>query len=371
MALVKLSQLVRSIDKLVPVRVVGVILIGLAFAAAPGVAQTNPFAGGWVLNPAGSNLRFQSVKDQTKVESSEFASFAGSIAEDGTATIRLQMDSVDTKIDLRNVRMRFLFFETFEFPEAVITARLDPVVLADLPTVRRKTITLPYSLTLHGVMQQRVADVTVTLLTDELVVVSTSAPISVAAGDFNLENGVRKLEEAANVAIVPSGTVTFEFMFARDTAASPDTTTKPALPASPQPAATAGAALDAGVDLDLEACVGRFEILSRTDNINFRSARADLETSSFFLLDSIVEIIRRCPDLRIEVGGHTDDLGSNRTNQRLSERRAATVVNYLTSKGAISRQITSRGYGEDNPIVENSSAENRARNRRIEFTVGN
>jgi len=346
----------------------GLLAALASLALSPARGQENPFAGGWTLNPDSSALRFQSVKNNTVVETSSFASFAGAIAEDGTATLRIQLDSVDTKIDLRNVRMRFLFFETFQFPEAVITARLDPAQLADLAQVRRKLITLPYSMDLHGVTAEGQAEVAVTLISDTLVAVASSTPISVATASYNLDNGVRKLEEAANVKIVPSATVSFDFIFGRT---EPDA---PAVVAAAAPAvapAPADAAVETAGNFDIEACKGRFEILSRTDNINFRSGSATLEPSSFFLLDSIVDIVRRCPGLRIEVGGHTDSVGSDATNLRLSQRRAASVTDYLVTKGVDRAQITSTGYGESRPIVDNDTAENQRRNRRIEFTVVN
>ena len=87
-----------------------------AMSAGVGVAQENPFANGWTLQPGASNLNFQSVKKKTVVESSSFATLAGGIDDSGLAKITVLLDSVDTKIDLRNVRMRFLFFETFKFP---------------------------------------------------------------------------------------------------------------------------------------------------------------------------------------------------------------------------------------------------------------
>lgn len=331
-------------------------------------AQVSPFAGGWTLDPARSALRFQSVKNETVIESSEFASFSGEIAEDGTATIRIQLDSVDTRLDLRNVRMRFLFFETFQYPEAVVTARLDAARLADLVTVRRKVIPLTYTLDLHGVSREWQTDVAVTLLNNDEVVVSTSTPVALPVAAHDLENGVRKLEEAANVVIVPSATISFDFHFIRN---QPTLAAAEAAPALRPAAATPprAAALEPSGAFEREACVGRFEILSRTDNIVFRSGWSELEPSSFPLLDSIADIILRCPDLRIEVAGHTDNIGSDAANQLLSERRARSVVTYLVGKGVDAAQLTSAGYGESRPVVPNTSAENRRRNRRIEFAV--
>jgi len=343
--------------------------------ATPALAQDNPFAGGWSLKSDSSALRFQSVKNETVVESSSFATFDGAIADDGTATVKIKLDSVDTKVDLRNVRMRFLFFETFQFPEAIVTTRIDPADLADLGEVRRKLINLPFTLDLHGVQAEGVAEVSVTLISDTLVAVASSTPISVATANHNLDNGVRKLEEAANVKVVPSATVSFDFLFGRNAPADPVVAAAAPAPATaaPAPAAPApgSAAVETAGNFDIAACIGRFEILSRTDNINFRSASATLEDSSFFLLDSIVDIVLRCPGLRVEVGGHTDSLGSDVTNLRLSQRRASSVTEYLVNKGVDPAQINSNGYGETRPIVDNDTPDNQRRNRRIEFTVLN
>jgi outer membrane protein OmpA-like peptidoglycan-associated protein len=73
----------------------------------------------------------------------------------------------------------------------------------------------------------------------------------------------------------------------------------------------------------------------------------------------------------IEVGGHTDSDGSNASNQRLSERRAGSVTNYLVSRDISPDRVVSVGYGESRPAFPNDSRENKSRNRRIEFAVVN
>ena len=332
-----------------------------AFGALPATAQT-PFEGGWTLNPEMSNLSFQSVKKQTVVESSGFATFQGVIDESGAAKVTVLLDSVDTKIDLRNVRMRFLFFETFKYPEAQITAQIDPALIADLATVRRKQVPVEYTIDLHGVVKTYESTITATLLTDDLVSVASATPISIPVADFNLTEGLEKLQDAANVTIIPSATVSFDWIFARNTS------TVAVTPAS-APAQPANAALEAEGDFDREACKGRFEILSRTGNIYFASGSARLDGKSAPLLDSLASIVLRCPGMVIEVGGHTDSVGSNGANQRLSESRASSVVRYLQGKGLGDDTMVAKGYGEEQPIADNSTQEGRWDNRRIEFKV--
>ncbi len=111
----------------------------------------------------------------------------------------------------------------------------------------------------------------------------------------------------------------------------------------------------------------------RLQNVNFDSGKATLKAESFAVLDEVGEILGRWPELRVEIGGHTDSQGSDAFNQTLSENRAKTVLDYLTGKFPALKagQLTSAGYGETLPIAPNDNALNRARNRRVEFKVLN
>ena len=330
----------------------------------PALVLGNPFAPGWTLQSDASTIRFQSVKKQTKVESSTFATFDGEVDDNGLATIRVLLDSVDTKIDLRNVRMRFLFFETFQHPEATINVQMTPDLLADLENVRRKLVTLPMTMDLHGISNTMDVELALTWINDGLISVTSSAPVVVNVADFSLMSGLKKLEEAANVTILPSATVTFDLMFAQN-----DGDQIVAQEDGVAVTAPASAALEEDGDFSEEACVGRFEILSRTDNIYFQFASADLDPKSQAILDTIVDIIQRCPGMVIEISGHTDADGSAELNQALSEARANSVRDYITGSGVDQSRIVTRGYGETRPAFPNDSAENKRRNRRIEFAV--
>ena len=274
----------------------------------------------------------------------------------------VQLDSVDTGIDLRNVRMRFLFFETFKFPEAVVTARLDPGMLEELASRRRMTLPLAFDLDLHGVSQSLQTDVVVTLLTGDLVSVASSTPISIGAALFGLTDGVTKLEEAASVSIIPSGSVTFDFVFRRNDPNGHAVAV--AAPAEP-----AAAAIETSGDFSSDECAGRFEIISRTGAVYFASGSAVLDEESRPLLDSVVAIVERCPGLAILVAGHTDSVGPDELNQSLSEARARAVTDFLQNRGVPSARLQSIGYGEQRPVAPNDSGWNRSRNRRIEFLV--
>ena len=107
----------------------------------------------------------------------------------------------------------------------------------------------------------------------------------------------------------------------------------------------------------------------RLNNIFFEFNKADLKEESFSELDRLVEILMGNKKLKIEIGGHTDDKGSDAYNVKLSKDRAASVVTYLVSKGISAGRLTSKGYGESKPVVANDSDENRAFNRRVEFKI--
>ena len=340
------------------------LALALASLAQSGHAQS-PFDGGWTLQPETSSLNFQSVKQQSIVESSGFATMQGAIAASGAAEVKVLLDSVDTEIDLRNVRMRFLFFETFKYPEATITAQIDAALLGDLETVRRKMVPLTFDMDLHGVSKTLSAEVAVTLITPDLVSVSSTKPVSISVKDFDMMEGLGKLEEAANVQIIPSATVSFDFMFARNAAAAQ---TAAAEPEVTQPVSVA---LEVEGDFDQDACQGRFEILSRTGNIYFNSGSSRLSPKSEPLLNSLADIIARCPGMVIEVGGHTDSVGSDADNLRLSDRRARSVRRYLLSQNLDPAALLSKGYGEAMPIASNDTEAGRIKNRRIEFQVIN
>ena len=330
----------------------------LFLTASAASAADAPFAGGWVLDPTASELRVTSIKKGNLAETSTFASFGGTIEEDGAAEIRIQMESIDTKIDLRNVRMRFLFFESFKFPEAVIATRISPAAIADLAQTRRKAVDLSYALTIRGITAQRTDRVMLTLMDDNTVAVATAGPIYIKLSDFDLENGRQKLQEAANVDIVPLGTVTFDFLFRRKNATGV-TLVK----------ATDSGPLEPKGDFDAAACIGRFEILSRTGNIYFGSGSATLQSESTPLLQTLLDIVQRCPEMRIQVAGHTDSDGPDAVNQALSEARAKAVMDYLAANGVNLARIRSVGFGESRPVVPNDSRANKSRNRRIEFSV--
>lgn len=107
----------------------------------------------------------------------------------------------------------------------------------------------------------------------------------------------------------------------------------------------------------------------RINNIFFEFAKADLKTESFSELNRLAKLMEQNPTMEIALGGHTDNVGSEESNVKLSTDRAKAVLNYLVSKGIAQTRISSNGYGKSKPVVENDTEENRALNRRVEFTI--
>ena len=105
------------------------------------------------------------------------------------------------------------------------------------------------------------------------------------------------------------------------------------------------------------------------ENIFFDYDKSILLQQSFKELQSLLEILRRYPKMKIEVGGHTDGRGSVDYNQRLSESRAKEVVDYLIEKGIEPRRLQYKGYGKTKPIATNDTEAGRSRNRRVEFKI--
>jgi outer membrane protein OmpA-like peptidoglycan-associated protein len=104
--------------------------------------------------------------------------------------------------------------------------------------------------------------------------------------------------------------------------------------------------------------------------VNFATARAEIKPSSFPLLQQVAQVIAAHPELaRVAVDGHTDNQGLEKNNINLSERRAISVVRWLTDHGIDARRLEARGFGPRRPIADNKSDAGRAKNRRVEFQI--
>lgn len=109
--------------------------------------------------------------------------------------------------------------------------------------------------------------------------------------------------------------------------------------------------------------------LNMPENITFGFDRSDLQPQFYPVLDRVASTLGEYSQTVVEVAGHTDSKGTDQYNQALSERRAGSVGNYLTSKGVMRDRLIVIGAGETRPVASNDSESGRAQNRRVEITL--
>jgi OmpA-OmpF porin, OOP family len=124
---------------------------------------------------------------------------------------------------------------------------------------------------------------------------------------------------------------------------------------------------DVVIDIPLERVGKGSKIV--LNNIFFETGKWDLQEKSQSELNRLLGLMKQNPDIKVEIGGHTDDVGSDAANLELSRKRAQAVVEYLTKAGVPAARLLSKGYGETKPQAPNDGDANRALNRRIEFVV--
>jgi outer membrane protein OmpA-like peptidoglycan-associated protein len=112
------------------------------------------------------------------------------------------------------------------------------------------------------------------------------------------------------------------------------------------------------------------EVSSKSYQIQFETGSAVIKQASYKLLDEILQSAVVAEGLKVGVYGHTDNVGNDGSNQKLSEERANAVKSYLLSKGLPAQRIESKGFGSANPIADNSTAAGKAQNRRVQIVLG-
>jgi len=110
------------------------------------------------------------------------------------------------------------------------------------------------------------------------------------------------------------------------------------------------------------------EIIS-LPGVHFEYDSAKLTRKSMFILNGAVRTLKAHPRIRAEVAAYTDSRGSDSYNQRLSQRRAQSVLDYLVAKGVTANHLSPKGYGESDPVADNTTDEGRAKNRRVELRI--
>ncbi|MFM5892835.1 MAG: OmpA family protein [Novosphingobium sp.] len=123
-----------------------------------------------------------------------------------------------------------------------------------------------------------------------------------------------------------------------------------------------------GVDVS-ETDGGKAILVNLPDGVTFDTGSATLKPEFRAVLDKVAQSMIDYPQSLIDVYGHTDSTGSDAFNQRLSEQRASTVMNYLISRGVPAARLRSQGFGETMPVASNDTLDGRAKNRRVEIKI--
>jgi outer membrane protein OmpA-like peptidoglycan-associated protein len=110
-------------------------------------------------------------------------------------------------------------------------------------------------------------------------------------------------------------------------------------------------------------------VLTMPDAITFDTAQSGVKPQFYGVLNNLASTLNQFPETRVQIAGHTDNVGSDASNLQLSQQRANSVRTYLASTGVAAQRMQAVGYGESRPIADNSSEYGRAQNRRVEVTL--
>lgn len=138
----------------------------------------------------------------------------------------------------------------------------------------------------------------------------------------------------------------------------------PAPAPTPEPAYVAPAPVPAPAYVAPEPAAPQKLVL---EGVNFDFDKATLRQEDMGSLDKDVETLKAWGDVNIEVAGHTDSMGSDAYNMKLSRQRAAAVRNFLITRGVSADRLSAKGYGESQPVADNATEEGRFKNRRVEL----
>jgi OmpA-OmpF porin, OOP family len=130
------------------------------------------------------------------------------------------------------------------------------------------------------------------------------------------------------------------------------------------------AALDPQADLPTpEECVTALNAVLTARKITFAPGSAEIDSGARETMNALADQMRKCPDIPMEIAGHTDSQGSEASNLALSQARAEAVLLGLQGRRVLVGALTAQGYGEQRPIADNATEAGREANRRIEFTL--
>jgi polyisoprenoid-binding protein YceI len=195
-----------------------VLSVSLTLAAcSPAGSEGTPLAeGDWKLDGAASELSYVTIKADEIAETNTFEGLSGGVTADGAANISIDLASVSTGVDIRDERMRDVFFVVADNPEASITAQIDPASFEGLAIGESVDTPLEGTIALKGAEVGFQADISVTRVSDNRVLAVSDKPVIVSAGQFGLTDGLAELQSLAELpSITPVVPVTFSLTFER------------------------------------------------------------------------------------------------------------------------------------------------------------
>lgn len=174
---------------------------------------TNALYANWLVDTDTSSIHFLSTKKSVVTEAHEFEKFSGSLDNDGNLSLSIDLSSVETRIPIRNQRMKEHLFQVDKFATATVVGNVAKAMKKlDQSTVTTQKVKA--TLSLHGVEQKLEALVSLVKTADGSIVASTTTPILLSATDFGLLEGVAKLQELAKLpSITPVVPVNFTLTF--------------------------------------------------------------------------------------------------------------------------------------------------------------
>jgi polyisoprenoid-binding protein YceI len=193
-----------------------------SFFVLPVALSASLFAGSaladWSMDPERSHLAFMSIKAKDVGEVHSFTDMTGSIADDGSVSVSMMLDSVETLIPIRNERMREFLFVTTDYKDATLTAKVDPAVIAAMKPGDIAQITAEGNLSMHGATQPMTLNMQAAKVADGTVMVASTKPLVIDAAKFGMSDGVEKLREIAGLDSISNAVpVTFVMTFVQGT----------------------------------------------------------------------------------------------------------------------------------------------------------
>lgn len=183
-------------------------------ADAPAAAMATE--GEWKVDSAASHLSYVSLKAGEIAETNHFEKLTGTVGSDGTAWIEIDLASVNTGVEIRDTRMRDIFFQVADYPTALVTAQLDPARFDELDVGQMIVEPLSATVALKGMEATIQTRVQVARVSENRVLATTTAPVIITTDMFGLTDELGELRALAQLpSISPAVPVTFTIAFQR------------------------------------------------------------------------------------------------------------------------------------------------------------